>query len=313
MRIFITGGAGFIGSHLVDYLMGDPNEVTVYDNLSSGKREFVEHHLNKSNFNLIVADLLDQPMLERSVKGHDLVIHLAANPEARVGIEKTDLDLYQETIATYNVLESMRLNNVQKIIFASSGTIYGETPVIPLPEDYGPILPISLYGAGKLASEGLITAFCGTFGFKSWILRFANIVGGRATHGVIYDLIKKLRKNPHELEVLGDGTQEKPYLFIEDCIEGMMFVFNNAKQSINLYTLGVSSSTTVKFVAENIIREMGLNGVKLCYTGGDRGWPGDVPQVRFDVTKINRLGWKAKLSSDEAVLKTIRILIKEQV
>jgi len=311
MKCFVTGGAGFIGSHLVDRLMAEGNTVTVYDNLSSGKKEFVEHHMGQPTFRLVEADLLDLDKLKNAITGHDVVFHLAANPEARRGIEDTELDLKQETIATYNVLESMRLNGISRIVFSSSGTIYGETPIIPLTEDYGPVLPTSLYGAGKLASEGLISAFCGTFDMCAWIFRFANIVGKRTTHGVIFDFIQKLRDNPCELEILGDGSQCKPYLHVEDCIDGMLFGFRNSHDKINVFNLGCSTATDVTTIAKMLIEEMGLNKVNFKYTGGDRGWPGDVPQVRFDVRKMSRLGWKARYTSDEAVRKAIRDILNK--
>jgi UDP-glucose 4-epimerase len=245
------------------------------------------------------------------MKNHDAVFHLAANPDARLGIEHTDLDLKQETIATYNVLEAMRRQAVKKIVFSSSGTIYGETPVIPLTEDYGPVLPISLYGAGKVASEGLISAFCYTFGMQGWIYRFANVIGDRGTHGVIFDFIHKLRKNPHELEVLGDGTQEKPYIHVQECIDGILFGLDHSHDKVNVFNLGCDSSTDVTTIAHMVIDAMGLSDVKIRYTGGDRGWPGDVPQVRFNCNKINSLGWKARHTSDEAVRMTVEALVRE--
>ncbi|MGA2670094.1 MAG: NAD-dependent epimerase/dehydratase family protein [Dehalococcoidia bacterium] len=305
MRVFVTGGAGFIGSHLVDHLISEGHELTAYDNLSSGKKEFIEHHIRKPTFALVEADLLDLDKLKNAIRGHDVVFHLAANPEARWGIENTELDLKQETIATYNILESMRVNGVKKIVFSSSGTIYGETPTIPLPEDYGPALPISLYGAGKLASEGLISAFCGTFNMQAWIFRFANVVGKRTTHGVIFDFIQKLKQNPHKLEILGDGKQCKPYLHVEDCVDGILFGFKNSHDKVNVFNLGCSTATNVTTIAKMLVEGMGLNDVKFKYTGGDRGWPGDVPQVRFNVHKMSRLGWKARYTSDEAVKKAI--------
>jgi len=206
----------------------------------------------------------------------------------------------------------MRVNGIKKIVFASSGCIYGETPVIPLPEDYGPVLPISLYGAGKLASEGLISAFCGTFDMQAWIFRFANVVGARATHGAIFDFIQKLRKNSSELEILGDGNQCKPYLHVEDCVEGILFGFRNSHDKVNVFNLGCSSATDVNTIARMLVEEMGLKGVSFKYTGGDRGWPGDVPQVRFNVEKINKLGWKARYTSDEAVRKAIRDILRKE-
>ncbi|MCK4223691.1 MAG: NAD-dependent epimerase/dehydratase family protein [candidate division Zixibacteria bacterium] len=312
MRYFVTGGAGFIGSHLVDKLISH-GDVTVYDNLSSGRKEFIQHHLDKPYFSFIQADLLDLERLTKEMVDYDVVFHLAANPDARLGLNDTSLDLKQETLVTYNVLEAMRLNNIKKILFSSSGTIYGETPVISLSEDYGPVLPISLYGAGKVASEALITAFCHTFDMQCWIYRFANIVGRRGTHGVIFDFIHKLKKNPSELEVLGDGTQEKPYLSVEDCVEGMLFGFQNSDERVNFFNLGCESTTNVSSIARMVVEEMGLKNAKFKYTGGDRGWPGDVPQVRFNTRKMQELGWKPKHSSNQAVRRAIKFMIEEMV
>lgn len=310
MRYFVSGGAGFIGSHLVDSLI-QKGEVTVYDNLSSGRIEFISHHFNKPGFDFVQKDLLDLEDLKQAIKDQEIVFHLAANPDARMGLEDTSLDLKQETIATYNVLEAMRENGIKKIVFSSSGTIYGETPIIPLPEDYGPVLPISLYGAGKLASESLISAFCHSFEMQCWIFRFANIVGSRSTHGVIYDFIHKLKANPEKLEILGDGTQEKPYLSVEDCVEGMLFGFENSDERVNYFNLGCESTTDVKSIARMVVEELELKNVEFNYTGGKRGWPGDVPQVRFDNQKIRSLGWSPKLSSDQAVLKAVKNSVRE--
>lgn len=311
-RFFVTGGAGFIGSHLVDRLMAI-GPVTVYDRLSSGKIEFIQHHMNNPAFRFIKADLLDMDRLTREIKGHGMVFHFAANPEAREGIEKTDLDLKVGTIATYNVLEAMRQNNINKLVFSSSGTVYGETPVYPIAETYGPLFPISLYGASKLAGEALISSFVHIFNMQAWIFRFANVVGGRSTHGVIYDFIHKLQKNPKVLEILGDGTQEKPYILVDDCVDGILFGVEHANEPLNVYNLGCSGSTNVTSIARMLVDEMGLKGVKFNYTGGNRGWPGDVPQARFNVDKINRLGWTVRHSSDEAVREGIKRTLKESV
>ncbi|RLF28410.1 MAG: UDP-glucose 4-epimerase [Thermoplasmata archaeon] len=308
-KAFVTGGAGFIGSHLVDHLIKKGYNVTVYDNFSSGKKEFISHHLGKNYFKLIKSDLLNQKTLEQSLKDHNIVFHLAANPDVRIGMQKPEI-AQKDITATYNILDAMRKNDVDKIVFSSSSTIYGETPPIPLPENYGPLLPISLYGAAKLASEGLISSFSHTFDMQTWIFRFANVVGKRGTHGVIVDFIKKLRKNSHELEILGDGKQKKPYLYISDCIEGMLFGFEKANDQINLFNLGCRGTTEVTQIAKMIVEEMRLKNVKFRYTGGKRGWKGDVPQFQFDVTRINKLGWKAKYSSDDAVRKAIKDLLQ---
>jgi len=311
MKALVTGGAGFIGSHLVDRLISEGNLVTVFDNLSSGRKDFILHHLDNERFKMIEADLLDLDKAKESIIGHDVIFHLAANPDARLGVENTDLDLKQEVIATYNLLEAMRVNKIRRIVFTSSGTIYGETPRIPLPENHGPLLPISLYGAAKLACEALISAFCHLFDMRAWIFRLANIAGRRVTHGVIYDFINKLRRNPSVLEILGDGSQRKPYLHVDDCIDGMLHGFRNSLSKVNIFNLGCSTTTDVTTIAKLVSKEMRLNNVRFKYTGGDKGWLGDIPQVKLDVRKINKLGWKARYTSDEAVKKAIRDILKE--
>jgi UDP-glucose 4-epimerase len=307
-RYFVTGGAGFIGSHLVDRLM-TRGAVTVYDNLSSGKKEFIHHHLDKSDFQFIEADLMDLSRLKEVIEEHDTIFHMAANPEVRGGDENTELHLKNGIIATYNLLEAMRVSNGKKIVFASTSTVYGQTRVIPIPEDYAPLMPISLYGASKLAGEGLITAYCHLFRMQAWIYRFANIVGHRATHGVIFDFINKLKWNPNELEILGDGTQEKPYLLVTDCVDGILFGLEHSNERVNTFNLGCSSSTSVDKIAKMVVAEMRLTNVRFRYTGGNRGWPGDVPQVRFDTSKMERLGWRPKYTSDEAVHQAIGLML----
>ncbi len=306
MKAFVTGGAGFIGSHLVDKLILRGDEVTVYDNLSSGDKKYFKHHLEDSCFKFIKADLLDLKTLKKEIKNHDVVFHIAANPYVRLGEKQTRLDLEQGTIATYNVLEAMRLNNIKKIVFSSSSVVYAETPNIDIPETYGPTLPISLYGAGKLGGEGLISSFCGTFNFQAWIFRFANVVGVRGTHGVIVDFIAKLEKNSKELEILGDGCQQKPYLYVTELVDGMLFGFDHSDEQINLFNVGVNSNTTVNRIAELVVEEMKLKDVEFKYTGGRRGWAGDVPRFQLSIEKMKKLGWQASLSSDEAVRKAIR-------
>jgi UDP-glucose 4-epimerase len=306
MKAFISGGAGFIGSHLVDSLLKNGYSVTVYDNLSSGDKQFIQHHVHQENFTFIKADLLDLKRIKKEIQDHDIIFHLAANPHVRLGEKQTDLDLNHGIVATYNILEAMRHNSIKKIVFSSSSVVYGETTEYSLPETYGPTLPISMYGAGKLGAEGLISAFCGTFDFQTWIYRFANVVGARGTHGVIVDFIDKLRKNPHELEILGDGKQCKPYLYVSDCVDGILFGFTHAQEKMNLFNLSCDTTTTVTRIAEMVVEEMKLKNVLFKYTGGIRGWKGDVPRFQLNAQKINTLGWKATFTSDEAVRKAIK-------
>ena len=308
LKSFVTGGAGFIGSHLVDKLIEKGHTVTVFDDLSSGKTEFIKHHLENDNFNFAKADLIDVKKVSKEIERHDVVFHIAANPDVRMGAQKPDI-AKKDILATYNLLDAMRENEIKKIVFSSSSTIYGETPPFPLPENYGPLLPISVYGAAKLAAEGLISSFCHTFDMQGWIYRFANVVGIRGTHGVIVDFINKLRKNSHELEILGDGKQRKPYLYVTECVDGILFGFERSNEEVNFFNLGCDSATEVTRIGELVVDEMNLGDVKFKYTGGKRGWPGDVPRFQLDVTKINKLGWKAKYSSDEAIRKAIREIL----
>jgi UDP-glucose 4-epimerase len=308
MKYFVTGGAGFIGSHLVDRLV-TRGQVTVYDNLSSGKREHVAHHKSTPGFKLVEGDLLDLDKLAASAAGHDIVCHLAANPDIRYGIEKTDLDLEQGTLVTYNVLESMRRCGIKRILFSSSSVVYGEATELPTPEDYGPLVPISLYGASKLACEGLVTAFSHTFGMTCWIFRFANVVGSRGTHGVILDFIEKLERDPSTLEILGDGFQRKSYLHVEDCVAGMLWAADKAKNQINIFNLGCDDSLRVDVIAEMVTAAMGLRQVRFVHTGGDRGWRGDVPAMLLSTEKMGALGWRAGKSSEEAVRKAVEELV----
>ncbi len=310
-RILVTGGAGFIGSHLVDELIKAGNEVVVYDNFSSGRKEFLENSLSTGNVELVTGDLLNLEMLTKAMEGIDLVYHLAANPDIRLGTSVTDTDLKQGTIATYNVLESMRKNGCKNIAFSSSSVVYGEAKLMPTPEDYGPLFPISLYGASKLGSEGLISAWVGTFGIKAWIFRFANIIGTRGTHGVIFDFIHKLKKDPSRLEVLGNGLQEKSYMEVIDCSRAMIHVVNNFDDQLNYVNLGSSNTCSVSRIAQLVIEESGFSNVSIEFTGGDRGWAGDVPKAMLEVKKLNDSGFKCEFQSDEAVRFTAKSLIKE--
>lgn len=309
---FVTGGAGFIGSHLVDRLLGEgSNRVTVYDNLATGKKEWIESHFSNDNFEFVQADILDLETLNRVMKSHEIVWHLGANTDIPKGNANTDLDLKNCTIGTYNVLEAMRQNSIDKLLFASSATVYGDVPPVPLAENFGPTLPISLYGAGKLAGEGLISAYSHLFGIQAWIFRFGNVVGARMGHGVIYDFIQKLKRNPKELKILGDGRQEKNYFLIEDCLDGMLHAFTHSDSPCDVYNLGSAAHITATRIAEVVAEEMGLQDVRFRYTGGKRGWPGDAPFVHFNVDKMRKLGWVTRHTSEGAVREAARRLIKQ--
>lgn len=309
--ILITGGAGFIGSHLVDGLLQD-NAVTVLDNFSSGKKDFLAHHFQNPNFHLIEGDLLDLSTLEQAMPGKDMVFHLAANPDVKLGAENTRVHLEQNVMATYNCLEAMRKTGVRRIAFTSTSTVYGEAKIVPTPEDYGPLLPISLYGASKLCCEALISAYCHTFEMKSWIYRFANIVGERGTHGVLVDFIRKLRQNPKELEILGSGKQRKSYLEVKDCVRAMIYAVENSHEEINLFNIGSRDSIDVTRIADIVAERMGLFGVNYRYTGGvdGRGWKGDVLTMMLSIEKMERLGWTPEHGSAGAIETAVDALLR---
>ena len=307
----VTGGAGFIGSHLVDALVSKGIKVRVFDNFSSGREEFLSHHDGTGMVEVFRGDLLDLDVIKSAMSGIEMVHHLAANPDIRLGTEVTDTDLKQGTLATYNVLESMRSEGVTKISFSSSSAIYGEANQMPTPETYGPVMPISLYGASKLGSEALITAWAGTFGANAWIHRFANIVGPRGTHGVIFDFIHKLKNDPRRLEVLGNGMQEKSYMSAEDCVRAMMHLIGHCDSSVSLYNLGTGDTCSVRRIAEIVVEESGLEDVSIEYTGGDRGWAGDVPKTSLEVSRLLSTGFNPDMASEDAIRHTARALIAE--
>ena len=312
-RQFITGGAGFIGSHLVDRLLAEGNTITVYDNLVSGKKENIARHFNDDNFTFIEADLLDLETLKKAMQGHEIVWHLGANTDIPGGNRVTDLDLKSCTTGTYNVLEAMRQNGMKKLLFTSTSAVYGEIEKMPTSEDDGPILPISLYGSGKLAGEGLVSAYCHLFDMKAWMFRFGNVIGYRMGHGVIFDFINKLRNNSDELEILGDGSQDKNYFLVEDCIDGMLCAFYNSKKQCDVFNLGSETNVNVTTIARIVTEEMGLKDIPFRYTGGKRGWPGDVPIVHFSLRKIAKLGWEPKHTSEEAIRIAARRLLGKEV
>ena len=311
MRALVTGGAGFIGSHLVDRLVSRGDDVVVIDNLSSGKFEFIRDHVDSKRVSFHDLDLKNLDEIKSVFEDIDMVYHLAANADIRLGTRITDTDLKEGTIVTYNVLESMRLAGVKKIAFSSSSVVYGENAPMPTPEDHGPCLPISLYGASKQGGEGLIGAWVGTFGFQAWVFRFANIIGERGTHGVIFDFIHKLKNDPNRLEVLGNGLQEKSYMEVGDCVDAILFVIDNTDDQINLFNLGSNDTCSVRNIASIVIRETGCDGAQIDYTGGDRGWAGDIPKAMLSINKLVNLGFRVNYDSEDAVAHTARVLISE--
>lgn len=306
MNILVTGGAGFIGSHLCDSLCRDGHQVVVIDNLILGRKENIAHLIGKPYFVFIEEDLLNVAVIDDifSKNNFDMVYHLAANSDIQKGSKDPSVDLNLTFVTTFNILQCMRKYNVPKLFFSSTSAIYGETSD-RLTESYGPLRPVSNYGAGKLASEAFISAFASAYQIQTWIARFPNVVGERLTHGVIFDFILKLHKNPNVLSVLGNGEQIKPYLYVKDVVDGIRFICETAKADFNVYNLGSNTRTKVKEIAKMVIEEMGLNAV-IEYTGGDRGWIGDVPEFSYDLTKVNKLGWYAEHDSNESVRLAIR-------
>jgi UDP-glucose 4-epimerase len=315
-KVLVTGGAGFIGSHIVDALLTQEANVCVFDNLTAGTTQNIKQWRTNPNLNLIKSDLLNPTNLAKIEKtSFETVFHLAANPEVRIGLTDPDIHFQQNIVATHKLLESIRkTKNNPTIIFTSTSTVYGEPTKMPTPEDYAPLKPISTYGASKLACEALISAYAYTYDFKAIILRLANMVGPRSQHGVIYDFIQKLHKNPNKLEILGDGTQTKSYLYITDCINAILLTLQKSKEQVNIYNVGSEDQITVTEIAQTVTQEMSLKNVKFTYTGGvdgGRGWKGDVKNMQLDITKIETLGWKQKHNSKQAVRKATKHVIAE--
>ena len=316
-KVLVTGGAGFIGSHLVDALLGRGFRVRIVDNLSGGSLENIKCWFGDSRFEFVEGDLKDPEIAFKSVDGVDLVFHLAANPDVRLGEVDPPVHFDENLLVTFNVLEAMRKSErARRIVFASTSTVYGEPKVFPTPEDYGPLLPISVYGAAKLGCEALIASYCHTFDLRGIILRFANVVGSRSAHGVIVDFIRKLRENPAELEILGDGTQSKSYTHVKDLIDAFLVVMNRfgEGQVVEVYNVGSLDQISVLRIAEVVCEEMGLRDVAFRFTGGvdgGRGWRGDVKTMLLSVNKLLNLGWKPKLNSEETVRMACKELLRQ--
>ncbi len=311
MHCFITGGAGFIGSHLADKLLALGHTVCVFDNFSTGQKAFIQHNLDNPAYRFITGDVLDIELLQDAMQGADIVFHFQANADVRGGIHNTHVDLQQNTLCTHQVLESMRRLGIKKIAFASSATVYGEPDIFPTPED-AHAKQTSLYGASKAASEDLIEAFCEYYDMQGFIFRFVSFVGPRYTHGVVFDFSKKLIQNPQSLEILGDGNQRKSYLDVEDGVNAIMTAINQATSKVNIFNLGNKEYLNVTDLAEIVIREWELKDVRIHYTGGKRGWLGDSPFVHLDVSRIMNLGWKPAYSIEQGIVRTVNYLKSNQ-
>jgi len=308
MKVLVTGGAGFIGSHIIDKLLKRGDEVVVYDNMSTGLNSFIKPHLDNPNFKFIKGDILNQKELNKAMKGVGFVFHMAAHADVRSGFHDHKVDLDNNLIGTINVLEAMRKNKVKKIAFASTSSVYGDAKVIPTPEDY-PFTPTSLYGSSKAAAETYIATFCEYYGMTAYIFRFVSWVGERYTHGLVFDFLNKLKKNPKKLYILGDGTQKKSYLYVKDGVNAIFTVIDKAKDKINVYNLGNDEILNVSESAKVIVDEAGYKDVEFEYEGGDKGWIGDNKYVLLDTKKLKKLGWKPSKTTKEGLRITTRYLI----
>ncbi|HKC60326.1 MAG TPA: NAD-dependent epimerase/dehydratase family protein [Myxococcales bacterium] len=308
MKAFITGGAGFIGSTMVDRLLAEGHEVTAYDDFSNGRREFLANALDRPHFRLVQGDVLDAEKMGAALRGHDLVFHFAANADVRRGLEHPRRDLEQNTMATFTVLETMRHAGVKRIAFSSTGSIYGEPRVFPTPEDCPFPVQTSLYGASKLAGEGLISAYCEGFGFSGCVFRFVSILGERYNHGHVLDFYKQLSSDPRRLLIQGDGQQRKSYLYVQDCVDAVLHGLRASPAGFHVFNLGTDEYITVNESVAVITRHLGLDP-ELSYTGGERGWIGDSPFIFLDTRKIRATGWKPTLTIRQAVERTVAYVV----
>lgn len=311
MKILITGGAGFIGSHICDRLHARGHELVIADNLVLGRLENIAHLTREPTVKFIEMDVSERDALDAVFAEHDFdcVFHMAANSDIARSHADPDVDFINTFQTTYSVLESMRKHGVKKIVFASTSAIYGEAPG-KIREDHGPLFPISHYGAAKMASEAFLSSFCENYGFQAWITRFPNVVGDRSTHGAVYDFVRKLRKTPNRLEVLGDGTQVKPYVHVSDLVDAILFTWDTATEKVNFFNIGGDTRASVRRIAEIAVEESDNPDAEIHYTGGDRGWIGDVPKVEYDTSKIKALGWAPKLDSESAVRAAARSIFE---
>lgn len=312
MNIVVTGGAGFIGSNLVDRLMRAGHKVTVLDNLSGGHLDFLKQHRDSGKFKFINVDVRETEKLKKILHPEiDLIFHLAANADIARGVEDPTLDFQHSIVATFSLLRAMKHHGIRQIVYTSGSGVYGDRGAKFSSESFGPLEPVSMYGASKLSAEGLISAFAHLFEMRAWILRPANIIGPRATHGVVFDFVRRLRKDPTTLRILGDGKQSKTYLHVDDVIDALLLAQKKAKERVNFFNLSSNSFITVNQIANEIAKMMGLKDIKFEWTGGKIGWKGDVAVVRLHNMRLRKLGWRAKYDSRQAVRATIQALMED--
>ncbi|WP_440950135.1 NAD-dependent epimerase/dehydratase family protein [Methanosphaerula subterraneus] len=307
----VTGGAGFIGSHIVDTLVAQGDRVLVIDDLSTGDRANLAAAERSGRVEFLAADLLTDGW-QQAIAGADRVFHIAADPDVRGGAASPDAMFRCSVVMTERVLEAMREQHVSNLIFTSTSTVYGEATVIPTQESYTPMEPISVYGAGKLASEAIISAYCHSFQMKAWVFRFANVIGARSNHGILWDFMHKLKQNPTELEILGDGTQTKSYIEVHACVDAILYVLAHADQTVNTYNIGSEDWIDVTGIADLVVGAMGLTGVAYHYTGGKRGWVGDVPKMQLAVDRLKALGWTPTINSRESMEVAMQAMLEDQ-
>ena len=313
-KIMVTGGAGFIGSHLTEELIKENKNVVVLDNLSTGKNSNLSSCIDNKNCKLIIEDLKNQNQVLKHIKDIDTIFHMAADPEVRTGVSNPKLAYEQNIQNTFELLENVRKNDIKQFVFASSSVVYGEPEIIPTPETFGPLLPISTYGGTKLACEGLISSYCNNYGIKGTIVRFANVVGSRARHGVIWDFINKLKKNEKELQVLGNGKQSKSYIHVNDCVNGLLFSAKHTEKKIDVFNLGNHDMVNVLDIASIVCKTMKLENVDIITSGGTddgRGWIGDVREMNLDISKMCNLGWNPIKNSQASVERATLELVSE--
>jgi UDP-glucose 4-epimerase len=314
-RFLLVGGAGFIGSHFTDRLLASPatQAVTIFDNFSSGREWHYAHHRNDSRLRVIRGDVKDLPVLRSAMDGHDAVIHLASNPDIARAVTEPDIDFREGTYLTQQVVEAMRVSGTVRLLYASGSGVYGDLGEREAQEDYGPLVPVSTYGASKLAGEALIASYCAMFGLTACAFRFGNVVGPRQTHGVGFDFVRRLLTDPRHLRILGDGTQSKSYIHVEDVVSAVLLAHEKTFRNIEIYNVATGDYITVNDIARLAIEVAGLQPgeVRLEYTGGDRGWKGDVPIVRLNTERIRSLGWKCRLSSRQALCVSMRSMLAD--